>query len=223
MESEYKISVNRIAEFPGATSKRKLKIIEEQKSPNKVKMFWYQLAKARIRKYFELKGDLQPLLDGIEQLKSRVPEKKNQKSDQMVSIEALQRFISMKKDNLLDGLEYEIYRPKEKHFTIYGLEIIVAPDIVFKAKIDNQIALGAIKFHISKSKPFDIHKSRRVSTTIHKYLTSIAKENEIVIPELCICIDLFGERIVSAPDNLDVYSSELKLTCSEILNNWNAA
>lgn len=50
----YQISLNPFAEYLEATESRRRKILEEQLEPDPVRIPYYQLAKARIKKSIEL-------------------------------------------------------------------------------------------------------------------------------------------------------------------------
>jgi len=220
--SECIVSLNQLVEFPTASDAGKKRIIKQQLQPNPFKIPWYQLTKAKVKKSIELNGDLSPVYEGIRALMAREPSNKRQLNDKNVSIEALERFIRIKLPTILNKIEYKIIHPKIKILKISDVDVIVAPEIVVKGVINGQTVLGGIKLHISKHKPFDYKKSVYVATTIHEFLKEkVALSNEIVIPELCFSLDIFGDRIVSAPDNSEDTLNELEQICSEFKLLWN--
>lgn len=221
----YQISINPLADFSKSTDSQKKSIVKQQKNPNPFKIAYYQLPKARIKKAMASKGDLKPVLDGIDELKKRVPVKKRQISDRIVSLEALQRFVSFQIPTLLKDYDYTILRGIEKKsITINGVEINISPDLTIEIEINNQKFLGAVKTHISKAKKFDRKQQTIVATALFKYLEKeVAKNGEIVLPELCISIDVFGSGIVSAPDDIDGKVNEIEMICEEIKQVWDAA
>ena len=171
------------------------------------------------------KGDMNPIFEGISRLKSKVVTKANQKTNKIVSIEAMKRFLGMKLPEVFKNHDFEIIKEKEqKSVFINGVEIIVSPDVIYKITIDNQDYLGAVKFHISKTNVFDIEKSTRVAFIIEKYLEEISPKYEAkVISDLCFSIDVFGQRVISAPKLKNRVFNDVKLVCDEIKKIWSAA
>lgn len=225
MNNRIQLSVNQFADFTKATETRKKRIISQQKEPNKFLVAWYQLPKARIKKSIENNCDLQPILNGIAELKLRNPDKPRQVNDRIVSIEALNRYVNIKLPDLLKTVPYEIIKKVEsKSIILNSVEIIISPDVIFRIKVDGKTYLGAVKVHISKNNVFDNIQSRYISSLIHKYLKEVvAKDDEEVLEELCLSIDVFGEKIISVPKNLSKSLSEIEVICEEVKFFWNAA
>src|SRR6476469_10328233 len=100
---EFKISINQLASFAVVSDAKKRQIIKQQKNPPKILVNRYGLAKSTMKKTLANRGDLRSVLDGIEELKSRIPITDWQKNDRKVSIEAMERFILMKLPELLQN------------------------------------------------------------------------------------------------------------------------
>ena len=186
---------------------------------------WYQLPKAKIRKSIENNCDLEPILKGIEELKLRIPNKPRQVLDRIVSLEALNRYVSIKLPDLLKSVPYEIIKNVEsKSIFINDVEIIISPDVIFRIKVNGNTYLGAVKVHISKNNVFDNIQSRYISSLINKYLKEVVAEaDEVVLDELCLSIDVFGEKVISVPKNLPKSLTEIEVICEEVKSIWNAA
>lgn len=222
---EYKISINQLADFSKATESGKRRIIRQQKNPNKFLVAWYQLPKARIRKSIKTSCDLSPILEGIKELNERKPVKPRQVLDREVSIEALKRFVKIKLPKLLKDVPHQIIKKvPTKSIFIKGVEIIVSPDVTYKFKLDDMVYVGAVKVHISKNNIFDSKQSSYISGILHKFLKEhVALENEIVLEELCLSIDVFGQKAVSTPKNLKDVTLEIETLCDEIKTIWQVA
>ncbi len=222
--SNYLISLNQFVDFSQATENGKKRIIAQQLRPDKLKITWYQTPKARVKKYFELHGDLNPIKDGISTLMKKVPKNKKDEDNRRTSIEALERFVEMKLPSIFNQVNYSVVKPTNKSVAISEVEVKVAPEIIIKGNLEGKVVLGAIKIHISKNKPFDYNRAQVVASIIFKYLKNvIAVDDEIVLPELCFCLDIFAGRIVSAPENLDVIDVEIVNICNDIKRIYNAA
>lgn len=218
------ISINQLAEFSKATEKGKTRIIKQQVTPNPILIPWYQLAKARIKKCISNNWDLDPVYSGIEILQGRSQfENNRQQNDQKVSLEALGRFLKMPKPQILQSIDWKSFTPNTKSLVLGNLEIIVAPDVVFRTEIDNQKYVGGFKVHVCKSKAFDLKQSSIVATILWKYLArEIAKEGEIVLPSLCFCYDVFSDRMV--PSHEDTVSSfeNIHVWGQEVIQIWDS-
>lgn len=135
----------------------------------------------------------------------------------------MERFIKLQLPKLLQDLDsYEILKKFEfNSFIFYGVNIIISPDVIVKGVLSDKTYIGAVKIHVSKSKPFDIEQSRYVATSIYNYLTSSIKNDDIIVlPELCLCIDIFADSIISAPKNIEYVNSRLGDYCQEIIKLW---
>lgn len=226
MKNEVMISVNQLANFTKATDAKKKSILRQQKNPPKVIVAHYALAKARIRKAISSRGDISPILNGISELKNKVPTSKWQVDDKRVSIEAMERFIRMKLPVILKSLDsYEILKKFQLNsFVFSGVNIIVSPDIIIKGTIGEKTYIGAIKIHVSKSSPFDKEQSKYVATCIYDYLKTFVKDSNIIVtPKLCFCIDVFADSIISAPPNITHVNSKIEDFCREIISLWDVA
>ncbi|AJR04774.1 hypothetical protein [Siansivirga zeaxanthinifaciens] len=113
MTKKILISINQFADFSKATESKKRTIIRQQKQPNKFRISWYQLPKSRIRKSIENNCDLEPVFKGIEELKLRKPIKSRQIHDRTVSLEALERYVSLKLPHSLKSETFEVIKKVE--------------------------------------------------------------------------------------------------------------
>lgn len=218
------VSLNQLVAFSVSSPKAKQTIIRQQKTPSKLKIAWYQLSKARIKKYLENPTNLQPIYDALSILQNRSPETKNRKIDRQVSIEALERFILIRLPTILEETQYTTIKPLKKSLMLNGVEVIIAPEIVIKGTFNGTKVVGAIKIHISKNNTFDLQKAEYVSTAIYQYLKEeIASADEIVLPGLCLCLDVFSGRFVSPSSNINGTLDELKNLCSEYSQLWQSA
>ena len=146
---------------------------------------------------------------------------RRQQIDRNASIQALELLKKLKLPKILDKLDYEVIFSQEKSLYINNVDIIVAPEIIIRATYNGSIVYGAVKIHISKGKPFNLNQSTYVATTIYSFLSKkVAKKNEKVLPEICLCLDVFAERLTPAPANISSELSQIRAICGEIKELW---
>ncbi len=215
------ISINQLAEFSAGTNSTKNRIIKQQMTPNRLLIPWYQSAKGSIKKYLKNVNDLTPLEEGLEKLRSKMPHTNRAKTDREVSIVAIEKLMQLNIQKLLKDIPYEIIKPEEKKINIRGVDISTSPEIIIKAQINGKTIYGGIKIHICKTKPFDNHQCQLVSAVLYEYIRKkICKKGEEAIPNLCLCIDIFGGRIVGTEKNNTPQLREINEICDEIQSIW---
>jgi hypothetical protein len=72
---QIEISINPFAEYLEATELRRISILKEQMVPDKIRLPYYQLAKARIKSSIIHNADYAIINDSISILKERKPQK----------------------------------------------------------------------------------------------------------------------------------------------------
>lgn len=145
-------------------------------------------------------GQLEHINDALSNLSSRNPSNKRQISDRHVSIEALEKFLILKIPKVLNDENIEFLSSKiyKNDIDINGISIIVAPEIIFKITIDGTEVLGGLKLHVSKSNSFDKEQQQVIASGICHYLeNNVAQDKQIVLPEFCISLDIFGNGFIT--------------------------
>lgn len=220
MEGKYHISLNQFAEFSVATKKGKTRIIEQQVKPNPLLIPWYQQAKASIKRYLSDVNNYDHIREGIKKICEKKPENQRQASDKAVSLEVLKKIMDLNLEKYFKDFTYEAIKPEIKNLSIRNVNIGMSPELVFKAKSKGKVFYGGVKIHISKNKPFSLSQCQHVSTMLHRYIQkSIAKSGEEVLPQFCFCVDIFGDRIVTAREDVKIIK-ELHALCEEIKIIW---
>ncbi|MDQ0067761.1 hypothetical protein [Chryseobacterium lathyri] len=220
------ISINQYADFVKATDSKKQRIIRQQKKPNLFRIAYYQLAKARIRKTLKNNGSLKHIDDALANLSARVPQSKRQSSDKTVSIEALEKFLMLKIPKVFKDENLEFLNPKQfkNDIEVNGISIIIAPEIIFKTIINGNEVFGGIKLHISKSNYFDTEQQQIIASGICTFLEkNVTEGKQIVLPEFCISLDIFGSGFISNSTAKKNIISSYKKECLEIIKIWDAA
>ncbi len=222
--TNYHISVNQFAAFSKATAKAKKRIISNQIKVDLVLVSWYQTARASIRKYFHNFNDISPLKECIDKLRAKKAETKHAKIDQRVSIEAIENIMLVAFPNILYGKSYEFITPEKKPVNVDDVNISISPEAIFKIIVNGKASYGGIKLHFGKSKPFDYTQCRYISILLQNYIKdNIVKHNEKVDPKLCLCIDIFSQRVVNGDGQSSSEIKRIKNICEEIKAIWATA
>lgn len=216
------ISINPLAEYYLASESRKKRIIQEQQDPDPVRVPYYQLARSRITKSI-LKGfDIDVIDEAINELKNRKPEEGNWRYyDKENSLKALNYFKNMVLPSQLIDYKLEKVKTKNKYYNIYGVDIKVSPNLIFRIKENGIYKIGAVKLHVSKTKPFNNKQSGLVAQLLYQFLSNfVVGEDEVVDPNLCLCIDPFSKSTISASGKTKFDLKEIKGICAEIPKLW---
>lgn len=213
----YKISINQFAAFLNATPKGRKSIIKQQLKVNPILISWYRTARGAMKRYCKDISNQSPLDAAIELLKVKQTTTKQQLYDKQASILALQELKKITLPKLLKQVDFEIINPKAKSVDINNIEIIVAPDVIIRGKYKGESVVGAIKIHISKTKPFDHQQSNHVAGIMYRYLTKkVLADDEKILPELCFCLDIFSGRITTATIPTAKDNAALKQICEDL-------
>lgn len=185
--------------------------------------FWFQTAYSSIAKSLREEDHI-PIYDGISKLKMSNPTGKQGKHNKKLSIEALEKY-----KNLYLPLNYRQLKKipisaKEistKSYNFSGIEIKVTPDFIFRAQINGKKIVGGVRVNIKTGLPFNDCRMKVVSFLLFKHLElNIAKDDEIVLPEFCICIDVYRGKCMQAPTGTNVPHTALQTAAIEFRDRW---
>lgn len=221
MQRNVEISVNPLAEYVTATTGRKRTIIKQQKNPPAFIIVRYATAKSNMKKFIKKGFSEDEIINGIQFLQGKITLTDFQSNDRMNSIEALRTFLKLQFPNSFRNLKCSFLVIKKKDMLIEEVKVRVAPDIVLMGEKNGVPFYGGIKFHISKGQTFDNYASLCAATAVKLFLTNeVAKNGEVVDPNYCLSIDVFGERITPAPKNHSEIEKKLMDACNEIKSLW---
>lgn len=217
----FKISINQLIEASKSTANAKVRIVKQQIVVNKVLAFWYQLAKNRIKKYFLNVHDFKVLEDCITILTNRIPKDIKEKRNNIVSIEALKKVIGMHFNEILVD-DYKVINLSVKGLEFEEISVGINPDLVYRIVEDGVRKVGALKFRVSKTKPFNLQQSKLIANLIKMFLIEkVVSEGEIVDEKLCWSYDVFTDRLVHADSDVYLSQIEVENLCKELKEIFN--
>jgi hypothetical protein len=211
-----------VGEYVEASSARKKSIIRNQKKPKKFLFARYASAKSAIKNYFA-KEEFDPVCvkAKINELAKKVCTTDFQNNDRKCQIEALESFLSTNLDDELKRFTFERFKSDKKSIDINGLTIGISPDLIIRGEIDGKKVVGAIKLHFSKGGVFKRSSGRIAATGLYRFIQDIIiEEDEILLPQLCIVLDVFEQKTHQAPEKIDFYMKKFIETCNEIVDLW---
>jgi hypothetical protein len=214
------ISLNPLSEYVYASDSRKDRIIKEQKRPSKLMIVPYTTARAGMKRFFKDGFSIVVITNAIEFLHGKRPIKDFWKNDRKNSIEALRTFLKLQVPDF-KNLKCSFTTKNNKFLVIDNVEIRIAPDLIIRGIKDGQPFVGGIKFHISKGQQFSNEQGILAASAIKLFLLNeVAIDEEEVNPDLCLSIDIFGERITPAPINHKGYEKLIRDACEDLKKRW---
>lgn len=214
------ISINPLAEYVGASERRKRTIVRQQKYPSDFIVARYRTARAAFSNYFKGGYDQSVLIRAIERLQGKIPTSDWSRNDTANSIEALRRFLSLKIP--FKSLKCRFSKPDIKAYNINGVAIIVSPDLMLEWEIEGQKFVGAIKFFIKKKK-MTLQQGRLSASLLADFMKRINSKETIISKQHCICVDVMEQRIFSAPTDIREEMGLVSDACNEISMLWRAS
>ncbi len=214
------ISINPLAEYVGASERRKRAILRQQKYPSDFIVARYRTARAAFSNYFKDGYDQNILIRAIERLQGKKPTSDWSRNDTVNSIEALRRFLSI--EIPFKSLKCRFSKPDIKEYNINGVSVIVAPDLLLEWEVEGQKYVGAIKFYIKK-KDLTLQQGRLSASLLADFMRRTNSEETTVSKRHCVCVDVMNQRIFAAPGNIIEDMNSISDACYEINTLWLAS
>lgn len=220
VKSNPEISINPLVEYISASDRRKRSIVRQQKNPSDFIIARYRMARSAFANYFKKEYDESVLVSAIERLQNRVQTSDWTRNDTVNSIEALRHFLAI--EFPFKSLKCRFVKPDIKTYSINGVAIIVAPDLLLEWEVDGKRRTGAIKFYIKK-KNLTYQQGRLNASLLADFMNYIYPRGTIVSKQHCICVDVMNQRVFSAPANIDDDMNLVADACQEINMLWRAS
>jgi hypothetical protein len=217
-----RISINKLSEYLVAPAARRRKLLNDQKYPHTFIVNTYDDAQEAAVAFFAKDRNEEILLTKIDELVNRKPANDKEANDAKLCITALKLLakaatgITLPADFVLKAGPNSAQR-----LNIAKVEVSVRPEIIIRGTYRKQKFVGAIKLYIGKTNPLTEDSGEYVSTVLHQYLEEIvAKDDEKVDPKYCFVIDIFREKIYTAPRSHKQRRKDVVAACEEIAVRW---
>jgi hypothetical protein len=223
MRNDYKISINQLANYSSKSENGKFGVVKKQLKPSKAVVSLYSKAKKIVALSMISNGNKRLLNEGIEEFKNTYVADTDWKlKNKKGSIAALEKFLTASMPDIFNESIFESIKVSRKNSLIVSdVKIIVSPDVIIKTIIDGQAYYGAIKIHVAKKNIFDREEAKYVTTCLFQYMNDNFGKEGVILPELCLCVDIYGGTIKYAPSETEKTIKSIEEMCNEIKSIWN--
>lgn len=221
-----RISVNKLAEYLVAASPaRRRSIIAAQKRPPDYIVPRYSDAQDAIARFLASPArDQRIITRAIERLRADRSGSPWAQQRRELCVEALVSFRKYVAELQLQGLEVELGEANQQKLVVAGVSISVRPELIVRGRDSRgRSTLGAIKLHIAKNSPLSRESAAYVGATMSRFLERTSQGEARVEPKACLVLDVFGQRLFSAPRASVRRMSEIEIACQDIARLWMAA
>lgn len=227
---KYFCTVRQLAKFTMATEKGKLNIVKGYVEPPEKRGFWHQMSERAIRQSLRMNGDARPLYQELVALrKPRKQETEKQRQNRELCIKDIEQYLKIAlpfKFKEVKKQQVDRDRGDVNYIDHLGVRISVNPDFIFRGTYEGKKIIGGVRLVASKGKKMRALQHRIITYFMHRFLMAqIAGPDEEVLPELCLCIDLYGSeglKVTTAPTGTDVPNKAIEDTCKEFAALWDS-
>ena len=158
----------------------------------------------------------------MEEIYQATPKNMWQQQDLALSAEALDLFLNFVDE--IDLRKFSVSRSAEGAPTINiaGVAVSVRPELHLRVAGSNTVA-GAVKLYISKRGPLEDDAALYVGSILHQYMNEVLTPGAKIEAKNCMVIDVFAQRIYTAPSSFKQRRRDIVAACEEIVRAWPAA
>lgn len=219
-----RISCTKLGEYMVSSPSRRRQIIQDQKWPSDFIVPRYTEAQEAIAGFIRRGGkDIAVIENTIERLVRTNAKSKWHDHKNASCVEALKSFLNLVPDLDLRGYALRQTANKQPKLKMTGVEISVRPELLIRVHRNGQPeSTGAIKIYLSKSVPLTADAANYVGTMLHEFVCEFIPPLKSAMPADCILIDVFAEKVFSAPKATKKRRKELLDGCNEIAAVWDS-
>jgi len=223
MQKDKILSISQLVDYLTSEAPRRKEIIEEAIKPKPFKANTYKEAKSRLSKAIITGKTDDPFIDGhiAELADIQAKQVKDwQIQHTKLSAEALQGFKILAPK--LDLGKFTVMPPSiaPNKVMIAGLTVNVSPEAVLKWVLENEVRVGALKLHLSKTKKLDKRRADFMGAILAMYAEAALPAIGIEHRECSMVLDVPGQAIHLAPKAKIRNRSTIISTCEEIVQRW---
>jgi len=215
-----RISANKLGEYLVSPPLRRRDIIEYQKYPRSFVGAYYEPARLAILGFLLGRVDRVGMLGRMEALVSAEHESNYARHRANGCAEAVLRFLDLESRLDLQGMT-PLHLPEHDKLDVSGVDVSVYPDLVLEGRDQRgRPQYGALKLHFPKSHPHTEAAAEYVGTLLRVHAKAAIGERGRVREDACIVVDVFGDRVMSAPRGYIRRWRDIGAACEEIRKAW---
>jgi hypothetical protein len=222
VRNDPRISVSKLGEYMSAHSGRRRTIVADQKRPKDFIVTWYKEARSTLIEYFTRGCEPQLIEQAIEALAEGPYETERRQQEAELSVEALDVFLEDPELLDLSGLTIRAGSNNTPPLSIAGVNISVAPDLLLEGTHRNGSPFrGTVKIYMVKGHGLDADAGACAATVIRQWTDQFyAEAAKLGSPAHCMVLDVFAQKVFSAPKSFRRRMTQIEAACEEIALRW---
>ncbi|MEO7098764.1 MAG: hypothetical protein ABI162_05340 [Luteolibacter sp.] len=215
-----KVSLNKLGEYHSQTNPaRRRTIVKDQIKSNKAAAPTYQkaipiIAACGIGPSFD-SGKLSRLIEALSDQNGGTAWVKNDRTNTILALKHWQEIAG--RIPILAGFTVSKGEHSPPKIKMGGTDISIRPDLIIRGIYRGNEVVGGIKLHFSKTFAHQLPKEggKCVAALTQQFLQVTKSKGETARHALCFSVDIFAERIVSAPQNQANLLKSIEASCEE--------
>ncbi|WP_152670649.1 hypothetical protein [Rubrobacter aplysinae] len=217
---EPRISVNKLGEYAATNSAtRRRRIVLDQKKPKDFIVSRYSDAQDLVADFLSGNLDYEDLLDKVDEFRNTTASTDWQENRNKVCAEALLSFIDMADKLDFGSLVLTKGEQTPPRLLVQSVSVSIKPELLItKHKRSGDSVAGAVKLHMSKSYTMSDNAGSYAATMLQQFVE--ANSQFPCDRRLCYVVDVFGQRIFTAPRSHIRRRKAIEASCEEINRAW---
>lgn len=223
VRAEPRVTVTKLAEYLVATAVRRKSIIQDQREPSAFKVARYTDAERAITEYITAGFDESILDRAAARLALHEPRSEFDEQRVQLCREALRLIRGIPLADELEGATVRAATSSPHTLSFGRVTVSVRPELVLKF-VDgkNRERRGAIKLCFSKTHPLNKDSGEYVGAIVHQHAL-LGPDGEAVDHRRVLAVDVFAQRIFTAPKAIKTRLKDVAAACEEISIRWDSA
>ncbi|MCA9546160.1 MAG: hypothetical protein KC613_17265 [Myxococcales bacterium] len=216
-----RLSLTKLAEYLGATPRRRRRIVADQKFPRPFAAARYGRARAALVEHLTGALDEAGLVQQVTAISAREDGTPWQLQDDLGCIEAMLAWLEVPVPSAgcRDDVTLRAAAQAPPRLVLGGLEVSVAPELLVGGKDrQGQAVRGAVKLYFSKHHPLGPVGGPAAATALHAWVGAVL--NGEPTARWCRVVDVFAGQVWLAPPHRARRLANLELAAEEIAQRW---
>ena len=175
--------------------------------------------------YIESRGQDETKLSKLDEiLLSRKPATSHDEQRLLTAHDAIELCRTMSLKELPDSEKISEGSHSLPKLLLFGVSVSITPTNIIRMRQEGKKGsiLGLIKPYLGKSQPLSTGTASLHGALLHWYVEENLQSSGEARPDLCFIIDIFEQKIFSAPSHYSQRRKLLAASCQEIADRWNS-